>query len=222
MKRLLFALFLFSAISNVAANLGNYSFKVFEGNDQFQEPVYSFALPRFMQLMNSYPYLYDINYDETREIYDLWALRKDSTIIMAYCDGEPAGYIRGMGFDIILSVMVQACKDAGLDVQTYYYISDEFIDPAHRNKGLSKQLFKELEAYAVSQGYLHGVLDSEAHENHPLKPKNFKEIDYSKLGYTLSSEVVCILSGDVQAENGNTFTVDHPHQIDFWFKDLSN
>ena len=220
MKNFLLGVGMFFA-SNIAVGLECYTYKIFEGKSALQEDLQSFINPRFIEMMHAYPYLYKMDLDEAQEIYDLWAARKHGVIIVAYDQGVPVGYIRGMSLDSILPAMVQTCKDAGVHVQTCYYISDVFVDSAYRHQGLCTKLFKKIEEYAESLGYISGCLDSETHKNHPLQPADYKEFDYSKFGYVLAQGAVCVLSKEIHAFNG-IIDLEHTHTIDFWFKKLQN
>ena len=101
MKNFLLGVGMFFA-SNIAVGLECYTYKIFEGKSALQEDLQSFINPRFIEMMHAYPYLYKMDLDEAQEIYDLWAARKHGVIIVAYDQGVPVGYIRGMSLDSIL------------------------------------------------------------------------------------------------------------------------
>lgn len=61
-------------------------------------------------------------------------------------------------------------------------------------------------------------LDSENHENHPRKPEDYKEIDYSKLGYVLDPNIICIYDKSVESLVGEC--IERPYRINFWFKNM--
>lgn len=206
---------------HVCVNSEKHTYQVFKGAQMLNFELVSFTNPRLLKIFNSYPFLYDIDFEVAQEITQDWATRKDSALIIAYLGNAPIGYIRGMSFDSSASIIVESCKNAGLEVENYYYISDIFVDEAYRHQGLARNLFERLENYAFSLGYLYGVLDFQRHViDDPLRQADYKDLDFSKVGYELFANTKIFIDTQVDNESGGIDVVKSEQILELWCKKL--
>lgn len=218
MKAVMFAInILFLTGINKAQD---YQFKLLYGPEIKDE--INFIAQQRIDIFKEYPYLYEGNF-ETEIAYLMWFVeQRDSCAAIAYKDNNPVGFITGISF-VAFENHFKGSKDifikASLDPSAYYYFCEVIVKPEHRRNSIAKRLFALLEAHAKSQGYRAGCFVNESHEDHPLKPADYKDLTslFHALGYT-KTNLSIMFKWQTLAQNGKIEELEHI--LTYWLKDF--
>jgi len=161
--------------------------------------------------------------EEGDEYFDWLSNSSESAITVAYLDNNPVGFLVGTSFikfDEHAQGSIQLFEQAGLVPYNYYYFSEIIVVPEHRGRGLSKKLAKALEQHASSLGYTRVCFVTESHEYHPLKPKDYRELNnlWDHLGCTKTDLSIPSTWQTIQ-EDGTV--KEQVHHLTYWIKDFT-
>jgi phytanoyl-CoA hydroxylase len=195
-----------------------YRIELFSG-DSFKEYIPFIARMR-CEAYREYPYLYEGTLAQ-EEAYLTWLSRlKHTGIAIAFFNNTPIGFLSGtslLDFDEHFSGAAALFNKEGLDAATYYYFTDVIIEPEHQGNGLSKKLFDLFESHSHLLGYTNACFVTEAHERHPLKPTDYRDLSplWTRFGYKKSS-MYSVISWDTIGVGG--LSTQQEHQLQYWIK----
>ena len=208
---------LFSLLS-VTFSIISYEFELIRGIDM--DPFLSIITTMRLKQFAQYPYLYNGNNEIEFPLVQSFVAMEDSALLLVYDNQQIAGILTAAAmvpYDTQFDGSLKSFRDNGLCPEEYYYIAEIIIKPEYREKGLSKILFKKIEEHAKKLGYRATSLLVESHESHPLKPKNYINLNniWIKLGYQAISAYV-LSSWDTFIEDGTS--KEKEHRLDYWIK----
>ena len=133
-----------------------------------------------------YPYLYDGDLD-----YERWYLEKfaaiDGAVIVAALDGEQlVGMSTGSPLAHQFEDFSAPLKNAGYDIQRFFYCGECLLLGSYRGRGVGHQFFDHREAQARQLGLSHCCFLSVIRdENDPRKPEGYRTLHsfWRKRGY---------------------------------------
>lgn len=199
----------------------DYTYKLFE--KESIEEVLPFIVANRIEAFREYPYLYEGNWDEEASLIRQLSTMRDSAVVVAFFHDQPVGFLSGVSFqayDDHFVGSVEKFQQAGFDAQAFYYFPEMIIVSEHRGKGLSKKLFTILKENAKKMGYTQGCFVTESHENHHLKPVDYRGLD------TLWSDMGCqktditLNFSWMTLQNNNEQSMQE-HILTYWIKDFS-
>ncbi len=211
---------LMTTILKSASNAERYSIHVLIGTEV--RSLIPFVAQQRIAIFREYPYLYEGNIDEEYRYLDWFSKLSQSAVAVAYVDNNPVGFITGTSFvefDAHFNGSQDIFKAAGLNPEDYYYFSEVIVMPEHRGHNLCTQLFQALERVAHHQfGYTKGCFVTESHKEHPLKPKNYKELDplWTALGYAKTSMAIHFRWTTIQPQGQ---AKEKEHSMHYWIKE---
>lgn len=220
MKRFLFSLVFVVTSMLAQGDSADYSIKLITGEDMQQ----IFPLYRDLYLIEfqNYPYLYVGNPEEVEDYITFLKEQKDTAAAVAYYNEKVVGFACAtslLNFGKHFEGSIEIFKDGGLDPDDFYYIADTYVEKEHQGNYLSKELVEHIENHGKKLGFKKICFAHEAHQEHPLKPADFKELDaiaqrfgYAKTG--LSTK----FTWNTRLPNGQTG--DQEHILNYWSKDL--
>ncbi|HEV2601172.1 MAG TPA: hypothetical protein VGT41_02640 [Candidatus Babeliales bacterium] len=224
MKRLLF-LFLMAATALHAAQeveQADYVFKLLTG--QNLQTITSFMAQQRVEAFREYPYLYEGTVAEDTEYVQWLVGLQHSAVAASYLDGEPVGFVSGIAFVDNEQEFKGSCalfEENGLDPKDFYYVPEAIVAAAHRNKSLFTRLHSLLEEHVKSLGYKASCLVLESHEQHPLKPVDYKGPDeaFIKTGYSKTRMLTSCAWPTIQPDGPAKNQV---HPLTYWIKNLKH
>lgn len=194
---------------------------IIEGIDSINTLIPFIATQR-ITMFKQYPYLYQGTSDGEYEYLSWFAQLPTSTVAVAY-DGEiPIGFLTGsalIDFESHFHGSADLFRNAGLDSESYYYFGEVIVLPAYRDNSICRHLFAALEQHARDHGFSAVCFTCEQHEQHPLKPANYKELGplFTKLGYSKTGLTI-LFDWDTIQPDGSIAKMFHP--LTYWMKDL--
>lgn len=205
-----------SALSTMAFS-NDYQIKLLVG-DQVEEIRPFLAQLRLAQF-HEYPYLYEGTLEGEYAYSKEMMSYKHCAVVVAYVQDKPVGIITGSSLVNFCDIFCAAdeFKAANLDPKGFYYFAEAIVIPEYRGKKLFMQLFSQFEAWVVAQGYTHGCFVSEAYDNHPLKPHDYKELDplWRLLGYEKTNITVTYGWSTIQPDGSSRM---QDHVMPYWIK----
>src|SRR5579885_528919 len=171
----------------IQASSIHYRFAILVGSEL--QAIAPFIAQQRMKEFRGYPYLYSANIDEEYAYVDWFCSLPDAVAAVAYVDNQPVGFITGapfIEFDQHFRSSIDVFIAAGLHPEDYFYFSEAIIEPGHRNQLLLITLSKLIEDHVSKLGYSKACFLEESHDQHPLKPNDYQELDslWKSLGYT--------------------------------------
>jgi GNAT superfamily N-acetyltransferase len=214
--------FVVLVITQCSAQQGPDAYIIKLLNQQEMQEIIPFCSETWRTMFSDYPYLY-VGEPEEADGYFKWLCSsQDSAIVAAYLHGEPVGFISGTSFIAFSEHMkgsVALFAKNGHNPQEYFYFAEMIVLPEHRKNRLSYKLYKLLEEYAHELGYTRGCLVCENHESHPLKPKDYMELDWTKGGYT-PTELSILFPWKTRQTDGTVKMEDH--KLAYWITNFKN
>ncbi|HEV2601174.1 MAG TPA: hypothetical protein VGT41_02650 [Candidatus Babeliales bacterium] len=185
MKKMLFLLVVASQIYTHDTDQDQYIFELITG--QKLQTVVPFMVEQRVAIFSGYPY-FEGDTVAQKEYVQWFAELPGVVAAVAYYNGLPVGFVTGIGFIELEPHFVgssQLFQDNGLDPKDFYYVPEAMITAEHRGKLLFQELHDLIERHARGLGYKASCLLEESHEQHPLKPANYKgpEGAFVKAGY---------------------------------------
>ncbi|HVX00961.1 MAG TPA: GNAT family N-acetyltransferase [Candidatus Babeliaceae bacterium] len=217
--KLLALLFMATISTTMQANSGNYTIRTLVCS-QHKELI-PFVAEQRSQTFRNYPYLYQANnLEEYAYVNWLFGL-PHSMITVVYMESKPIGFLIGTSFedfDQHFGGSREIFLQAGLNPKNYYYFSEIIIIPEYRGQHIAQKLFSNLEQQAQALGYSAGCFVHESHNNHPLKPQDYQELDsfFQKLGY-YKSPLTIDFTWPTITRDGVTIL---SHTLDYWLKEF--
>jgi hypothetical protein len=189
--------------------------------DQLKE-VLPFMAQQRLAYFRDYPYRYEGNMEEELAYLTWFSTLKSSAAAVAFLDSKPVGFLAGTGmveFEEHFKGSVAAFENAGLKHEEYFYVSEAIILLAHRGNKLCSCLASMLGQFAKERGYTKGCFVTESHATHPLKPKNYQEVDALclKMGCTKTPATLTFSYKTLQAEGSPK---EEEHTFTYWTKNL--
>lgn len=221
-KKILFTLILFTTLTIDSIDKSNiYEIKIFTGESL--ENLRSFVVNLRITIFKEYPYLYEGNVKEENAYFDWFSKLPNTAIAVAYLDAKPIGFTSGtsfVDFDEHFQGSVDIFTKAKLEAKNYYYFPEILILPEHDNDLINYRLFEALENHAKKLNYKSGCFVTEEHESHPLKPQDYKPLDYlwHLLDYTKSALIINFSWSTIQADKSSK---DKKHALIYWLKKLN-
>jgi hypothetical protein len=224
MKHFLFSAFIvwssFWGNLNADQQSEQYSIHLVSGEEIKQ----IFPLYRHLYLVEfkEYPYLYVGTSEEVEGYITFLKEQKDTAAAVAYHNEKVIGFVCAtslVNFGKHFEGSIEIFKDAGLNPEDYYYIADAYIQKEHQGNFLSKELVQVIENHGKKLNFKKICFAHESHQEHPLKPTDYKEIDSvaHRLGY-LKTNLSTKFTWNTRLADGQT--KDQEHVLDFWAKDL--
>ncbi len=170
---------------------------------------------------HGYPYLYDGNMQEELEYLNFVASSLHSVLCLIYKGDDIVGFAMGASFTQFASHFkgsIELFQAANRNPHDYYYIADDIILPGHEGHLLTERMFEKLEQYARNLGFAYTCIVHEQHDVHPLKPKNYCDIDWRKLGYAKTESAIHFTWNTLQADGS---TCKQEHKLPYWIKKLN-
>jgi hypothetical protein len=203
----------------IAAN--DYTIVCYKGQEA--RHIVPFVASLFCTSYAEYPYLYQGTQEISEGYFNNWVLpTKDSIIAVAYYDNKPVGFMSAgafVDFDKHFVGSVETFKSAGLKPEEYFYATDCIIVPEHRKAKLVSKFAPVIMQHAVAAGYTYGCMVTESHETHPLKPKNYQELDgmLQRFGCRKTDLAVRFTWETIQPDGS---VRDEEHVLTYWIKKL--
>ena len=214
-------LFLITFCWTAQAQPNDFKIKILQGTQLTL--LDTFIAKQRLAVFKEYPYLYRGTFSE-EYAYLGWFLKLPHTAVaVAYRQDEPVGFLTGTSFtdfDEHFEGTIDLFKKAGFDHTLYYYFGEVIILPEYRGLGLSKQLFAAMENYVRTKtSFSKACFVCEEHEQHPLKPKDYKELSvlWLRFGYKKTDLPVYFNWPTIQ-QNGQT--KEQEHVMNYWIKNL--
>ncbi len=203
------------------AHSKEYTFKLLVGNEL--QNILPFMAQQRMAVFRDYPYLYEGNPNVEHEYLKWFASLPHSSVIMAYLDGKPIGWISGTGFadfDVHFKGSNELLKKNGYDSRKFYYIPEAIIVSEHRDTLLLEELHTLIAKHAKTLHYSALCFAEESHEQHPLKPADYKGLEelYRVAGYTPTQMIITFSWLTIQADGS---VKDEEHELCYWIKELA-
>jgi len=157
--------------------MSDLEFKTYQGKEieAFIDKIGQIRLDAFKE----FPYLYKGDLDYERAYLSEYTKHEKSLLILVYSFNEIVGFITGAAIDSKLSITEDAFKlfkSKGLSPSSFYYIGEIIVLKEYRSFDLSSKLLKEVEDFALAQGYSSTCFLTVVREDdHPLKPKDYKD-----------------------------------------------
>lgn len=218
MKHVIGLLLLVSMTMLAKSSPEDYTVKIVDKNEI--KTAKSAVSNLWLSSNREYPYLYVGNIEIARGYFDL--IESTGIIAIVYKNQDPVGFIGAVPLKEMAqryTVLSALFKQARINISDCYYITDVILMAEHRGNRLSPKLFQLIEDQARSYGFSTICLMCEGHESHPLKPKNYRELDalWLKLGYTKSTIIAPFNWLTVLPD---TTLSQQEHMLTFWFKSL--
>ncbi|HEV2601175.1 MAG TPA: hypothetical protein VGT41_02655 [Candidatus Babeliales bacterium] len=181
------------------AEQNDYSFKLLTGKEL--QDIALFMIQQRIEIMRDYPYLYQGDMNEEIIYMQQFISLPHAAAAVAYLHDQPVGFVSGTSFLDYESDMRGSSAlfmEHGLDPKDFYYIPEAMIMAEHRRKSLFKSLHHLIELHAQSLGYKALCLLSENHDQHPLKPIDYRGPDgaFTRAGYS-KTDMIMVISPDV-------------------------
>lgn len=197
-----------------------YTIKILTGREQ--QSIINFIAQQRIAGYREYPYLYEGTMAEEIS-YITWLVAcPSSATAVAYYGSEPVGFVGGISvidFDEHFKGSIEMFKQAHINPDKFYYLTDVIVTPEHRGHQLGIRLFKALEYYAKSLSYTHSCCVTESHESHPLKPGNYKPIDTMLIQLKYQKTLMAMRFSWVTRQK-ETESIIQEHTLTYWIKDL--
>lgn len=156
-------------------------FKTYQGKDisPFIDEIGQIRLDLFKE----FPYLYKGDLDYERAYLSEYSKDDQSLLILVYSGNKIVAFITGTAISSQHSITEDAFElfqSKGLKPSDYYYIGEIIVLKDYRSFNLSSRLLKEVENFALENGYSSSCFLTVVRDNdHPLRPEDYK--DSSKL-----------------------------------------
>ena len=219
MKRTLGLVLLLTIGMNIQTHSQDYTIKIVDKNEI--KAVLPEVSNLWLSTFREYPYLYVGNIEIAYTYFD-WIASKGKMAV-AYKDQNPVGFITAVPlkeFAKRFSQLSELFKQENLDINDYYYIADVITMPEHRGNKISHTFFELIEDHAKCLGYPKACFMCECHQYHPLKPKDYRELDtlWLKLGYAKTNIVASFDWLTVQCDSQ---IQQQDHRLIYWIKNLN-
>lgn len=196
-----------------------YHLDILTGNDM--QGTLEFVAQQRMRHYKGYPYLYEGNMQEEMEYLNLVASSPHSALCVVYKDDHIVGFAMGASFQefaVHFKGSIELFNAAGRNPHDYFYIADDIILPGYEGHMLTERMFEHLEQYAINLGFAYTCIVHEQYDTHPLKPKNYCDMDWSKLGYTKTGSAIHFVWNTLQADGSSC---KQEHILPYWAKKLN-
>ncbi len=197
----------------------NYHVDILRGDDM--KHMLDFVAQQRIRHYKGYPYLYEGNMQEELEYLNLVASSSHSALCVVYKDDHIASFAMGASFVEFASHFkgsIELFEAESRSPHDYYYIADDIVLPGHEGHLLTERMFEQLEQYVRNLGFAYTCIVHEQYDVHPLKPKDYQDFDWSKLGYAKTESAICFTWNTLQSDGSSC---KQEHVLPYWVKKLN-
>lgn len=168
-------------------------------------------------VFREYPYLYDGSAE-----YEAVYLRRyidcpESLFVCALAAGEVIGVSTALPLSAADEAFQQPFRDAGIAVESFYYLGESCLLPGYRGRGIGHAFFDHREACARELGYAMTTFCSVLRPpDHPCKPADYRSHArfWHKRGYDPNGLVAELAWEQIDAAG------EVRNRLEFWQKSL--
>lgn len=198
-----------------------YELKLLTGQDI--KPVIGFVAQKRLDTFCEYPYLYEGTMEYERAYLENFSIpENNAAIAMAYYNQKAIGFVTAI--PLIHAEIVQeslpSLENEGINTKKCFYISEGIVDQEHRKQKIALRLYGLIKKYAHEKGFTIESVLNESHEEHPLKPKNYIDINNTFIAHGAVKTITTLKA------IWPTFQVDgsvkeQEHVLQYWVKNLN-
>lgn len=175
-----------------------------------------------LNTFKEYPYLHSPSLEEKKEYVSWFADHTEGMLIICQDKQKLAGFITGVPIQAVRDFVVDInslFQKHGFNSDDYYYCGDVIVLPDYQKQGVCSTMFTLFEQQVESWGYK-GItlITSIREENHPLKPKEYRDSEsiWQHYGFEKTSIVIKNFQPTVIDAKGTV--ADRENSFAFWVK----
>ena len=185
---------------------------------QYVPPVADIILNTFKE----YPYLHAPTLEEKKEYVAWFAHDSEGMIVLAQEDQQLCGLITGIPMKAVKKYMPTIdtlFQGININSDDFYYCGDVIVVPTYRAQKLCSTMFSTFEDRVKAWGFKGLMLiTSVREENHPLKPKEYRDASliWQHYGFEKTSVIIHNVQPTVIDAQGTI--QDEENSFVFWIK----
>lgn len=170
-----------------------------------------------IEVFREYPYLYDGSAEYEAVYLHRYSECAESLFVCALAAGEVIGVSTALPLAAADQAFQQPFVEAGLAVESIYYLGESCLLPAYRGSGIGHAFFDQREARARELGYAMTTFCSVLRPpDHPWKPQDYRSHNdfWQKRGYMPNQLIAELEWEQVDAAS------EVKNRLEFWQKVL--